>query len=121
MVAFARFVLVQRIDDELLILAGNFRHRVLRIGIFISHHAMTAVAAVDELTSRGLVAFGMHTRGGKEGCGYGQAKQLQAIHQDHSHDSGWYMEISPGSIVVAFQSEQYRRRAVRDVSRRGEW
>src|SRR5512139_156020 len=78
--ALAALVAVQRINDVLLVLAGNARHRIVRIGVGVAFHAVATVAGVNELASGSLVAFSVRAADGEEGGGRGKAKQLQSSH-----------------------------------------
>src|SRR6185312_7471129 len=80
MLAVTALVAMQRVDDVLLVLPDNLRHRVLRVGVGVARYAVAAGAGVDQFLAGGLVACGLHTHAGHTGCRDSDAEQLQSSH-----------------------------------------
>src|SRR6185503_15071802 len=106
--AVAALVLVQRIDDVLLVLPGDLRHGIVRVGVGVTRHAVAAGAGVDQRASGRLVAFGVRAGGGQQGKSTRQTKYVQSNHRDRS----------PGAATDA--NECSNRRSIDSSSGRGQ-
>jgi hypothetical protein len=120
--AIARLVFMQRADDVLRVLAGDFRHRILRVRVVGARHAVTTIARINECAAIGFVASGMGGARESKRSGYSHANQLQSSHQEDPHGSSGRMQRIPRSIEVATERSQYRatvgRRALRWLIRK---